>query len=685
MISPTLPIAVVLSHPLLLQGSQAAGGSASWFWPTLTFLILAIAVGGGLYLWNYFRLKLQRMDRLFTKNPEALVLTDTQWKIVDANEAACALFGYSRDQISLLTLRRLIHTEEKLDPSDLVEALKLQPQVRYEATVVQEGKGLVDLSASTQRIELKGQRYLLTALHNITQQKEDARIFRDFHERLVDFVPMEIGVMTPNGQYLYINPVGTGGNASVRDALIGNTDIEYCQHLGLHPEIALRRRSYRREAIEGQKIVTFEEVLPGPNGSLRYITRMFNPIVDAEGEVNAVVSYGIDRTELEEHKEKVGSALQEAERISMIKDSFLSSVGNEFKIPLTSILEASHAREQAGGELSEFAQLVHRKAQRLMTTLSAMIDLSRLQSEFLELKPQVRNLVTEVKEVGRVLAPLAKEKGLYLRMRATRPEVLVRVDQNSLFRVLENLISNSIKFTDEGGVLVEVDQDLTHVHVRVMDSGVGMRNDFIPHLYDEFNQESHGPLRRREGIGIGLSVSKRLLDLMGGFISVNTEAGEGSMFTISLPAAFPQVDGQEAGGRRKVLVVDDNSETRKLIAHVLGDHFEVTDASDLDVALDKADETTFDVVLLDIEIDKVGSAAEALMPFRDLPGYDAVSIIALNPHALPGGDEQFLNDGYNAVLAKPLDRQQLLDKVGDVLARSVLDEEVRSLSSVPAY
>lgn len=684
MILSTLPSTALSLAWLLQEGASAPGGFPAWAWPFLLGAVLVLAVGSLVYLWNYYRGKLRRAERLFVDNPEAMVLTDTQWKIVDANEAACMLFGYSREQISLLTLRRLIHTEEKLDPSDIIEALKATPTVRYEATVVQEGKGLVDLAASTQRIELNGQRYLLTAFHNITAQKEDARIFRDFHERLVDRVPMEVGVMTPNGQYLYINPMASGGNPTVRDALIGNTDIEFCQHLGLHPEIALRRRSYRREAIEGQKLVVFEEILPGQDGELRYITRMLNPIVDADGEVTAIVSYGIDHSELERHKEQVGAALEEAERISMIKDSFLSSVGNEFKIPLTAILEASEAMEGQNGDIREFAHMIHRKAQRLMTTLSAMIDLSRLQSEFFELKPQVRNLVTEVKEVGRVLAPMAKEKGLYLRMRATKPEILVRVDQNSLFRVLENLIANAIKFTDEGGVLVEVDQDHTHVHVRVMDSGVGMRNDFLPHLYDEFNQENQGPLRRREGIGIGLSVSKRLLDLMSGFISVNTEVGEGSMFTISLPAAFPHVEGQEAGGRRRVLVVDDNAETRKLIAHVLGDHFEVNDAADFDAALDKADDVHYDVVLLDIEIDKVSSAAEVLMPFRDLPGYESVAIIALNPHALPGGEEQFLQDGYNAVLSKPLDRQQLLDKVGDVLARSMQEQEVRALSAVAA-
>ena len=146
--------------------------------------------------------------------------------------------------------------------------------------------------------------------------------------------------------------------------------------------------------------------------------------------------------------------------------------------------------------------------------------------------------VTEtVQKVYKLLEPLARKKGLDFRMEL--PPELLRVfgDPNAVERVLTNLVGNAIKFTPEGEVVISVSADEKHVRIAVRDTGVGISEEFLPHIFDEFRQESSGADREFEGSGLGLAIASRLVKLMGGEIEVVSEKGKGSTFTVVLPRA----------------------------------------------------------------------------------------------------------------------------------------------------
>lgn len=656
------------SYEILDREPTLQTAMPSVLFPTIGLTLLVMLMLG-FHFWRMrdANARGQRSEALFCNSPTPLLLTDSRWKIVQANDAACEMLGYTQDQITLQTLRRLLNTEADLEPQAVRIQMQQTSELQFTGTVVQDGEGLVDFSAITRKVLLNGQSYLLTSLQDITKPKEDHRVFRRFHEQLVDKVPLEIAVLTKHGQYLYANEAAVRG-PQWRNAMIGNTDIEFCQQVGFHPEIALRRRSHRRHAIAKNRAVSFEETLPGQDGDLRHLTRIYSPILDAEGNTTAVAFYGVDMTDVRLHQEQVKEMLREAERVSQLKDTFLTNISHEVRTPLTGILGSSQIlQEEAPQAYQEYIEIIELNARRLMTTLNAMLDLSRLQSDFLQMTPQVTNLVEEVKEVGKSVAATAKEKGLFLRMRAARPEILVRVDRSCLSRVLENLLGNAVKFTDSGGVLVEVDGDDEKVYVRVMDSGVGMQDEFLPNLFKEFNQESNGLVREYEGVGIGLTVAKRLLDVMQGHISVDTEKGEGTTFVISFPAAFPQAKSGKPN-RTHLLIADENEEVIYLMQDILSPYFEVTVASNLDGAIDAARETRFDAVIIDVTLSDVDSASEVLVPLREIPGYAAIPVIAMDPHAHFGGQMQYLSIGFDASLHKPIEKQNLLNTIGEVMA-----------------
>ncbi|MDX1548258.1 MAG: PAS domain-containing sensor histidine kinase, partial [Rhodothermales bacterium] len=477
--TPALGAAVAVPVP---QSPEVVGV------PAWMVFIGALLLGGAVLLIWYRQRRVLRQalrDRmLFMDSPEPMVLTDLRWKIVEANRAAGDLFGFAPEQAPRLTLRGMLDTKTELEPAALKEALDSGEAITFEARVEREGAEAVELAASTRQLVLQNQAYLLTAFHEITEHKDHQRLFKAFHRRLVEDLPIEVVVLAPQGQYLYANPRAIE-DEELRAYMLGETDVEYCQYLDLHPEVALVRRSHRRRAVSTGQRVAFEETLPGKDGSYRTFTRIYNPVQDQSGAITAVVCYGLETTNLKQYQDEIVQMRAEAERMAELRETFLANISHEFRTPLTGILGfAQLLQDDVGPEQRGFVDIVLRNGRRLLTTLNAMLDLARLQSNYLEMHPTVFNLVEEVKQVAQSVSALAQDKGLYLRLRAARPEVLVRLDRSHLFRVLENLISNAIKFTHEGGVIVEVGSDPENAYVHVMDTGVGIRNEFLPFLFE---------------------------------------------------------------------------------------------------------------------------------------------------------------------------------------------------------
>jgi signal transduction histidine kinase len=145
------------------------------------------------------------------------------------------------------------------------------------------------------------------------------------------------------------------------------------------------------------------------------------------------------------------------------------------------------------------------------------------------------DVAEEVRRRTELLCPMAERKGLAFTVDAPEEGPEAEVDPNGLDRILTNLVTNAIKFTEEGGVTVRVSGEPSHVVLAVADTGIGISEDFLPELFEAFKQESEGLQREHEGTGLGLSIAKELVDLMDGTITVDSQKGEGTTFTVRLP------------------------------------------------------------------------------------------------------------------------------------------------------
>ena len=347
------------------------------------------------------------------------------------------------------------------------------------------------------------------------------------------------------------------------EALFGYTREEA---LGRHPKELLGV-----EALRGRERVVWRALLRHEGGyrtTVEHQTKdgrtvvcewLNTPVIEADGHVVAIISIVQDVTERQRHEQQLIAAKEEAEAVAQLKSTIINNISHEIRTPLTAILGFAEVliSEVPEGEQRQFAQLIDRSGRRLMSTLNAVLDLARLESGEMNFHPHLLDLYVVAEEAVTIFQQQADQKGIALKLACTckldqtsleetsaeKLWVPAYLDPDGIHRVISNLLSNAIKFTRQGAVRVEVGAGATDVYVSVTDTGLGISASFLPSLFEEFKQESEGLARHHEGSGLGLAITRRLVEGMSGTITVESEKGAGSTFTVRFPTpATPPQD-----------------------------------------------------------------------------------------------------------------------------------------------
>mgnify|MGYP000235141290 CR=1 FL=1 len=249
-----------------------------------------------------------------------------------------------------------------------------------------------------------------------------------------------------------------------------------------------------------------------------------------------LIGIGRDVTERKQYEETLLRAKQEAEEAARLKTAMLANMSHEIRTPLTSILGFTEVLdEKLDGEMETIATTVHRSAQRLLKTLDSVLKLSKLEAGVYELERTPISLTQAVRETVEMFEPEARKADLTLETDLPSSALEGYWNEGALNRIVENLLENAIKFTPAGGqVTVRVRSQGTQAVLEVEDTGVGIRDDVRSEIFDAFKQESEGLDREYEGSGLGLSIVEKLTDALGGDISVESEKGVGTCFTVVL-------------------------------------------------------------------------------------------------------------------------------------------------------
>ncbi|ARA93721.1 hypothetical protein AWN76_011465 [Rhodothermaceae bacterium RA] len=243
--------------------------------------------------------------------------------------------------------------------------------------------------------------------------------------------------------------------------------------------------------------------------------------------------------EREAYEARLLAEKEKAEEVARLKTTILNNLSHEFRTPITGIIGSADilAMELESADMQELVGFIQANGKRLMDTLTALLELAHLESNAARPRPRPLPVVDVVRKAVEPYRLTAQRRGLEFRFQPTRPDLQATLDAELVTRVVQVLVDNAIKFTREGGVTVEVDERDAFVYLRVSDTGIGIGEAFLPHVFEAFRQESDGDSRSHEGTGLGLTIAKRLVDLMNGVIKVRSARGRGSVFTVRLPVA----------------------------------------------------------------------------------------------------------------------------------------------------
>jgi len=475
----------------------------------------------------------EQQRRILESITDAFVALDEDWTLTYVNAQAEALLERSRDELL---------GENVWD--QFPEAVGSTFQEKYE-TAIEENRTVEFLeyySPLGHWLEVKAFPFeggLSVYFDDVTDRveaQEDLRRERDLTEAILDTSVAALVIVDANGRISFANERAGEILGTAPDALRGTTYAETGtlsdpEDTELSPE----EWPFQHILAEGTAISGERYVFETPEGTTRYLSVNGAPLRDSNGDIRQVVFSIEDITEQVRHEQALRAAKEEAERANQLKAAFLANVTHDLRNPLSSIIGSTEllAREAPPG-CQDSIERIERSSRRLLDTINSVLDLSKLEAEAVAPDPEPIDLADEVLGTAEIFRPQAEEQTVTLNTEVPEDPVPAELDPTMIHRITDNLVGNALKFTDAGGTVVlrleATDETAT---IEVEDTGVGIEDDFLPHLFESFAREEDAT--GREGSGLGLPITKRLTELMGGTIEVESEKGVGTTFTVHLP------------------------------------------------------------------------------------------------------------------------------------------------------
>jgi len=503
--------------------------------------------------------------------------------------------------------------------------------------------------------------------------KDEHKKASDYFRRLIEAADDGISFYDREDNLIYSNPAFYSLIGLDRDSY----DIGKSAEL-LHPD----NRNYAIEKIKRLNATgNFDSELKLLHKNGNYITLSTRSVVvrDESGEITGSLTISRDITKLKEEHEKLIKANLEAETSNKLKSTFLANISHEIRTPLNSVVGFSNlllADDITKEAKEQYFEHITYNSEKLLQIIGDIIDLSRLESSQI-------SIASEEVSVGRIVREIIEEAHQVIKRneKTITLSVITQLDENNdhimsnkvwLKRVLSHLMDNAIKFTLDGSVELSYYPQNGDLIFKVKDTGVGINKENLGRIFEEFQQEIDGHHRPFEGLGIGLTLVKEVIQRMGGKIIVQSEKGIGSVFTFSIPYKKVEKDKSPSPGldkdlmsgdfdwsSHKCLLVDDNVDVLTYLKRILLDTgIDVLTANSGASAIEVIRKNPgLDVILLDLQMPEI-NGLEVTKEIKQIS--PAIPIIAQTAYIFEDDKDIILKAGCDACLIKPILKENLI-------------------------
>lgn len=632
----------------------------------------------------------ERFRKAFITSPDSININRlSDGKYVSINAGFTRITGYEEHEVIGKTSADIKIWADIKYRNELVELLSKNNIVEnFEAKFRTKDGTVIDGLMSAAVIELKGEPHIISITRDISERKkllneiiESEVKFRSIWESSNDAMRL----IDENGIIINVNQSYCNLFSLKKEQLIGKLfNIPYIIR-DKDKSLAGFRNRFKNRTIQKK----FEAEIQLINGRMIWV-ELTNSFIEFEDKNPMLLSIIRDISDRKKLINQLTESKTKAEEMVKLKSYFFANMSHELRTPFVGILGFAEILKDTlqNPTEREYAEQILKSSKRLTETLNKILNVTRLEFDKVDIKIAEFDVVKMLKDVESLYTNSAKINKTIISTVTDEKTIKIKSDPKLLEDILNNLVNNAVKFTHNGYIKLSASRttlkDNPGIKITVEDSGIGIPQDKQQLVWQEFRQASEGLNRSFEGTGLGLTISKKYAEFLGGSITLQSEERKGSIFTITLPLNYTgviteaektlpitQVKSQpqkQTFGKPKILYVEDDFVALQFIKIVLKSSYDIETAFSATEALQKVAIKKYDTLMLDINLGSGMDGLELMQKIRENDYYKKIPIVAVTAYASEYDKAEFLAKGFNFYISKPFTQKELLKLLSEIFS-----------------